>query len=268
MKKTLGTFIMAAALSTTAGVNAQAEEIEVNAGDTLSKLATVHNTTIDNIKAWNGLASDTIFAGKKLTILTEMLYEVEKGDTLWDIALEHHTSVEDLKAWNGLTGDLIFPGMELSVNGVKTAATDAAPVKKINPGKTVRIAKDSPVKKVKATNTVKAAPRAQKVNQTNAQPVNGKVLTMTATAYTASCKGCSGITATGINLKNNPGMKVISVDPSIIPLGSKVYVEGYGHAIAGDTGGAIRGNIIDVFIPSKDAALKWGRKTVKVTVLK
>ena len=63
---------------------------------------------------------------------------------------------------------------------------------------------------------------------------------MTATAYTASCAGCSGITATGINLKANPNQKVISVNPTVIPLGSKVSVEGYGEAIAGDTGGAIK----------------------------
>jgi 3D (Asp-Asp-Asp) domain-containing protein len=91
---------------------------------------------------------------------------------------------------------------------------------------------------------------------------------VSASAYTASCKGCSGVTSTGINLKKNPGLKVIAVDPSVIKIGTKVYVEGYGYAIAGDTGGAIRGNKIDVFIPNKSDALKWGRKTVKIKILK
>ncbi len=90
---------------------------------------------------------------------------------------------------------------------------------------------------------------------------------MTATAFTAYCGGCSGITRTGINLKKNPKAKVIAVDPKVIPLGSKVYVEGYGEAIAGDTGSAIRGNKIDVFYPTKSQAYKWGRRTVTVTVL-
>ena len=94
-----------------------------------------------------------------------------------------------------------------------------------------------------------------------------KTYTMLATAYTANCKGCSGITKTGINLRKNPKMKVIAVDPKIIPLGSKVWVEGYGTAIAGDTGGAIKGNKIDIFISSKSTAYKWGRRTVKVKVL-
>ena len=95
-----------------------------------------------------------------------------------------------------------------------------------------------------------------------------KEFTVSSTAYTAYCKGCSGITRTGINLKKNPGAKVIAVDPKVIPLGTKVWVEGYGYAVAGDTGGAIKGNKIDVFIPTQSQALKWGRKNVKIKILK
>jgi len=96
----------------------------------------------------------------------------------------------------------------------------------------------------------------------------GKVMTMEATGYGMDCKGCSGITATGIDVRNNPGIKVISVDPRVIPLGSRVWVEGYGEAIAGDTGGAIKGNRIDVLLPSEAYAAKnWGRRMVKVKVL-
>lgn len=94
-----------------------------------------------------------------------------------------------------------------------------------------------------------------------------KTLKMTATAFTASCKGCSGITKTGINLLKNPGAKVIAVDPKIIPLGKKVWVEGYGVAIAGDIGSAIKGNKIDVFVSKKATAYDWGRRTVTVKIL-
>jgi uncharacterized protein YabE (DUF348 family) len=96
---------------------------------------------------------------------------------------------------------------------------------------------------------------------------NGKEFYVTATAYTAYCNGCSGRTATGLNLRANPNMKVIAVDPSIIPLGSKVYVEGYGYAVAADTGGAIKGYIVDLLMPSNADAYRWGRKKVKITVL-
>ncbi len=92
-------------------------------------------------------------------------------------------------------------------------------------------------------------------------------MSVTATAYTAHCNGCSGTTATGINLRKNPKQKVVAVDPKVIPLGSRVWVEGYGEAIAGDTGGAIKGNKIDVFIPTKKEATKWGVKKVKLKVL-
>ena len=86
---------------------------------------------------------------------------------------------------------------------------------------------------------------------------------LTTTAYTANCNGCSGTTATGINLRANPKAKVIAVDPSVIPLGTKVYVEGYGYAVAADTGGAIKGYKIDVFFPSKSEAYRWGVRKVK-----
>ncbi len=96
---------------------------------------------------------------------------------------------------------------------------------------------------------------------------SGREMYVEATAYTASCSGCSGITATGINLHVNSNAKVIAADPRVIPLGTKVYVEGYGYAVAADTGGAIKGNKIDVFIASKAEAYRWGRKTVKIKIL-
>lgn len=90
---------------------------------------------------------------------------------------------------------------------------------------------------------------------------------VTSTAYTAYCNGCSGVTTTGVNLRANPNVKVIAVDPSVIPLGTKVYVEGYGYAVAADTGSAIKGNKIDVFFPSKTEAYRWGIRKVKIKIL-
>ncbi|RAZ72829.1 hypothetical protein DP120_18010 [Planococcus halotolerans] len=113
-----------------------------------------------------------------------------------------------------------------------------------------------------STKTTKTAAPAQ-----SSEPSSSREFYVSATAYTASCTGCSGITATGINLLANPHLKVIAVDPSVIPLGSKVWVEGYGHAIAGDTGGAIKGNKIDIFMPDRSAALAFGRKQVKIKIL-
>ncbi|MCY8498619.1 3D domain-containing protein, partial [Bacillus atrophaeus] len=116
---------------------------------------------------------------------------------------------------------------------------------------------------------------AETSEKTEEQPVQSntsnqnakKELTVTATAYSANDGGISGVTATGVDLNKNPNAKVIAVDPKVIPLGSKVYVEGYGEATAADTGGAIKGNKIDVFVPKTSDAHNWGVRTVKVKVL-
>ncbi|WP_259383886.1 3D domain-containing protein [Bacillus thuringiensis] len=106
----------------------------------------------------------------------------------------------------------------------------------------------------------------------------GKEIYVEATAYTAdpgengyapgqqvfSAWGPGG---KGYNLTANPGMKLIAVDPNVIPLGKTVNVEGYGVAIAADTGGAIKGHRIDVLMPDKGSSSSWGRRTVKVTIL-
>lgn len=133
------------------------------------------------------------------------------------------------------------------------------------------VIKDS-VTKVVAVGTKEVAKQAESTKKqtaasNTASSSSGKQMTVVATAYTASCTGCSGVTATGINLNKNPNMKVISVDPSVIPLGSRVWVEGYGEAIAGDTGGAIKGNRIDLHMPSQSAASSWGRRTVNIKIL-
>jgi 3D (Asp-Asp-Asp) domain-containing protein len=94
-----------------------------------------------------------------------------------------------------------------------------------------------------------------------------KQIMVAATAYTAECEGCSGTTKTGINLRENPDEKVIAVDPAIIPLGSKVYVEGYGYAVAGDIGGGIDGHEIDIFLSEEKDAVEWGRQQVKVAIV-
>ncbi len=166
-------------------------------------------------------------------------YTVNKGDTLYSIAEEHKITVKELKTWNGIKSETIHPNQKLKV---------------VNTDSTVK--KQSTSKKV-----AKTPSRSDDDNVV-------KEITVSASAYTANCNGCSGITSTGINLKRNPDVKVIAVDPSVIPLGTKVYVEGYGYAIAGDTGGSIKGNKIDVFFPSKSEAYKWGRKQVKIKILK
>ncbi len=85
-------------------------------------------------------------------------------------------------------------------------------------------------------------------------------LDMVATAYTAACGGCSGMTAIG----RPAGHGIVAVDPSVIPLGTHLFIPGYGFAIAGDTGGAIHGNRIDLGFNSYSDAMRFGRREVTV----
>ncbi|HLQ97579.1 MAG TPA: ubiquitin-like domain-containing protein [Candidatus Dormibacteraeota bacterium] len=108
---------------------------------------------------------------------------------------------------------------------------------------------------------------SSKESETKSAESSEEVMYMNATAYSANCNGCSGVTATGINLNDNPDLKVVAVDPDVIPLGTKVWVEGYGNAVAGDTGGSIKGNRIDVHVPTRSDASQYGWKKVKVKIL-
>ncbi|OQA15857.1 MAG: Cell wall-binding protein YocH precursor [bacterium ADurb.Bin363] len=93
------------------------------------------------------------------------------------------------------------------------------------------------------------------------------VLTMEATAYDPGYRSCGasadGYTATGLPAKYG----VVAVDPSVIPMGTRLYIEGYGYAVAADKGTAIKGHRIDLCFNSYDEAIRYGRRTVKVHVL-
>ncbi len=86
-----------------------------------------------------------------------------------------------------------------------------------------------------------------------------KEMVVESTAYTHT----GNTTFTGIW----PYEGIVAVDPKVIPLGTKMYVEGYGYATAADTGGLIKGNIIDVFMDTHDKAVNWGRRQVKIYIL-
>ena len=85
----------------------------------------------------------------------------------------------------------------------------------------------------------------------------GKVISVTATGY-----ALSGTTATGVPV----GWGVVAVDPSVIPLGTRMTVPGYGEGVAADTGGAVVGAHIDLWFPTRAEALAWGTRTVTITL--
>jgi 3D (Asp-Asp-Asp) domain-containing protein len=88
-------------------------------------------------------------------------------------------------------------------------------------------------------------------------PAGGTKLTVTATGYSMQ-----GHTATGLPV----GWGVAAVDPSVIPLGTRMTVPGYGEAVAADTGGSVRGATIDLWFPTLAQARAWGRRTVTIAL--
>jgi 3D (Asp-Asp-Asp) domain-containing protein len=97
--------------------------------------------------------------------------------------------------------------------------------------------------------------------------VGARTITVIATAYDpgpGSCgKYANGQTCNG----KRAGYGIIAVDPKVIPLGSKLYVEGYGYGIAADVGGAIKGNHVDLGFNSRSASFGWGKRLVKLQIL-
>ncbi len=132
--------------------------------------------------------------------------------------------------------------------------------------------KSEPVKEVIALGTVGVytPSRGGEIRYT-------KKLRVKATAYTADYDSTGkgpddpwlGITATGARAKRNPnGYSTVAVDPKVIPLGTKLWVDGYGYAIAEDVGGAIKGNKIDVYFHTSSEMWNWGLRNVNIYILK
>jgi 3D (Asp-Asp-Asp) domain-containing protein len=104
-------------------------------------------------------------------------------------------------------------------------------------------------------------------------PVGGANTSPSASSLTPASRGyklsvdavayhLQGHTASGVPV----GKGVVAVDPKLIPLGTSLYVPGYGKSLAADVGTAIKGRIIDLWMPTDAAARKWGRRTVTITV--
>ncbi|MGG5329007.1 3D domain-containing protein [Enterococcus sp. AZ163] len=110
-----------------------------------------------------------------------------------------------------------------------------------------------------------AAPEQPAAPAPSTPTTSGRTIQMQSTAYSCAESVNTFYTALGIDLRQNP--QVVAVDPSVVPLGSMVEVSGYGIAIAGDTGGAIKGNIVDVHFPTVEQCIQWGRRSVTLTII-
>lgn len=148
----------------------------------------------------------------------------------------------------------------------KIAAKEKAEKEAAEKAAAEKAAKEQAAREAQAAAEKEAAEQAAAQAATT-QPV-GQTFIMESTAYSsdpADTLGGGTVTATGQNLLTNP--MAVAVDPNVIPLGTRLYVEGYGEAIASDTGGAIKGNIVDVHFSTYEQCIQWGRRQVKVTIL-
>lgn len=129
-----------------------------------------------------------------------------------------------------------------------------------------------PVNKVIAVGTKEAAPAQALASRSGSSPASAsRVIICRATAYDGSYETL-GTHNPRTSLGRTPTVGTVAVDPSVIPLGSRLYIESvdgsyvYGECFAGDTGGGIRGNRVDLFMASRAQALAFGSKQVRVYI--
>ncbi len=211
-------------------------EYTIQWGDTLSSVALATDLSIDALVDVNDINNaNTIYSGNTISL-----------------SADHSTvtieTTEDTKSYDVSTPEEVVE--------VEPAVEEVVEVEEV-PAEEPAVVEEQPaVTEPTATETPQAETTAAQ---------SGKTVTVEATAYSTNQPELSDTTATGINLNENPN--VIAVDPSVIPLGSTVYVPGYGTFTAGDTGSAINGNRIDVHITDLNQAMNFGRQTMEVQIL-
>ena len=282
---------------------------DIQKGDTLFLIGKQYGKTVQQLKAWNDLDSDLIIAGEKLIVdkkesansvvqkpVQQKVHQpaapqVAKPAVQKEIKAEKVEEKQEIKQQAQNNAQVAEKAEQQKQQAERVATQKAAEQKAAEQKATAERqaqaeARQAQQEKIAAQKAAeqkaaeqKAAEKraqAQKAQQQRAkaqQVSNGRTIRVSATHYTAGCAGCSGITATGIDVRNSiyaGGKRVIAVDPRVIPLGSTVQVTTpYGSftAIAGDTGGAIKGNIIDILVGSQGEAVSKGRTSATVTIL-
>lgn len=111
------------------------------------------------------------------------------------------------------------------------------------------------------------SPTVSREDTVNVSRGTDRVITVVATGYTAAPEEnwpyAGAPSYIGLPLARG----IVAVDPNVIPMGTRLYIEGYGEGIAADQGGAIKGNRIDLFFDSKQEAFDWGMRSVQVTII-
>ncbi|PWK11289.1 LysM peptidoglycan-binding domain-containing protein [Tumebacillus permanentifrigoris] len=285
-KHLLAGALMVAGALTLADTKATAASITVQPGQTLSQLAKVNGTTVEAVKYTNNLNSNVILAGQQLTL--PFPYKVGSGDYMSYLAKRYNTTVTDILSVNHLDRTNLFIGEVIMIPVGKNGVT-IPPVKAVETAPAPGAGKASVPAPVHATAPAPAhapikttvpvltpIPQAQPAVPTVAGLPYTKTVDVAATAYGPGNINWQWGGYTRIGTKVRAG--VISVDPNVIPLGTKVWVTGYNSpllpaggfvAVAEDTGGAIKGNRVDLYIEANQQQLvQFGKQNIQLYILK
>jgi 3D (Asp-Asp-Asp) domain-containing protein/LysM repeat protein len=253
------------------------DPIVVQKGQTLSQLAAKYGTSVQAWKMANHLNSDTVYAGQKLHIVFP--YQVMKGDQLAYLANRYETTTTEIKRINGLQSDMLIAGKTILIpTGTNGYYKAQAPAENPDDRQALASVKQPvlPVRTTAPAQKAAPAPAPKQAVPTVAGMPYTKVMNVTASAYGPGniMWQWGGLTHMGTKVREG----VIAVDPNVIPLGTKVYVTGCNSpllpaggfvATAEDTGGAIKGNRIDIYIDGTQAELRqFGMQDVKLYILK
>lgn len=256
-------------------------------GETLKMIAKEYGISIEQLISSNNISDpNVIYAGQVLTFTkgkaasqaseAPLTHTLQRGETIWNLAKRYNAQVSAI----------------LTVNNI-------ADPTKLEVGRVLVIPKGS---KPSSSNTTRVlAARGSGGNLRHSEGNASRVIsrhgrdisftqgyTVSATAYCAgtAASGCpinskghsvctgsynDGITASGRRAVAGDGSEanphLVAVDPKVIPLGSRLYIDGYGFALAADTGSAIKGNRLDLLLPSHQTALQFGRRQLQIYLL-
>ena len=236
-----------------------------SAENTVEDMLRAENIVLNNEDKITPLKYQSLKSGLQVQITrvnTEILQEIKAIDYVTEFknSTDLNKGVKKV-IQKGQTGEKVITSSVVYENG-----------KEISRSLVSDILKSSPTKEIIALGTVGVytPSRGGDIRYT-------QKLRVRATAYTADYNSTGkspgdpyfGITSTGTRAKRDTdGYSTIAVDPRVIPLGTKLWVDGYGYAIAEDVGGAIKGNRIDLYFNSSSQTWDWGARNVDIYILK
>lgn len=246
----------------------RAAEVTVEYGDTKLPIYTTENNISDMLRDNENVLNDNgiIYNEGVDEVIPSIDTEIKDVTSIKIIKVEHtkYTDTEPIEFETVIEDD---PNYDVSyekvknegVNGEKEVTYDVLLKDGVECSKTVYSTKvlSEPVNKVITKGSTDFSVSRGKSDNVS------KVMKCIATSYTGD-----KITATGtVPVRVEGGLSTIAVDPTVIPLGTKVYVDGYGYAVASDTGGLIKGNKIDLFLDTESEALDYGIREVNLTII-